>query len=65
MLKRTHSKITKQPEYVSLFAVFVRHASAREKKKVFEQVMKIATEKQRKLMESARTESKYIERKEA
>ncbi len=65
MLDRIRSKFSKQPEYVNPFADFVINASAREKKKVFEQVMREATEKQRKTMERARAAKEEAERKEA
>ncbi len=60
MLESVRRKFTKKTEYVNEFAEFVRNASAREKKKVFEQVMREAIEDQRKLME--RAEKEYRER---
>ena len=49
-------KLKKEPEYINPFADFIRNASASEKKKVYEHVMRKATEDQRKLMERARKE---------
>ncbi len=56
MLDSIRKKIRKEPEYVNPFADFIRNASAREKKKVYEEVMRQAIEDQRKLIERAERE---------
>ncbi len=56
MLETIRSKFRKEPAYNSPFSEFVRNASSREKKKVFEQVMRAAIEEQRKVMERAEKE---------
>lgn len=53
MFEAIRNRFGKRPEYVSPFSEFIRNASSREKKKVFEQVMKEAIEEQRKVMERA------------
>lgn len=56
MLDTVRRKFKKEPEYINPFAEFIRNASAREKKKVYEHVMRKAIEDQRKLMERAQKE---------
>lgn len=50
----TRSKKQKQTETSSEFSRFFREASSREKKKVFMEVARKASEDQRKIIESAR-----------
>lgn len=56
MLETVRRKLSKEPEYINPFAEFIRNASARERKKVFEHVMREATKDQQKLMERAKKE---------
>lgn len=53
MLEELRHKFRRKPDYNSPFSEFIRNASAREKKKVYEQVMREAIEEQRKLIERA------------
>ena len=49
-------KVRTKPEGSSEFSVFIRTASAREKKRVYSKVIKKSIDDQKKLMESATTE---------
>ena len=49
-------KVKVKPEGSSDFSVFIRTASAREKKRVYSKVIKKSIDDQKKLMESATTE---------
>lgn len=53
MFEAIRNKFRKRTGYNSPFSEFIRNASAGEKKKVYEQVMRDAIEEQRKLMERA------------
>ena len=56
MFETVRRKLKKEPEYINPFADFIRNANARERKKVYEHVMRKAAEDQRKLMERAEKE---------
>ena len=56
MFETIRRKLKKEPEYINPFADFIRNAKSRERKKVYEHVMRKAAEDQRKLMERAEKE---------
>ncbi len=62
MFETIRSKLTREPEYNNPFAEFVRNASAREKKKVFEAVMRESIEEQRKLLERAEKDADAVKK---
>lgn len=49
--------IKRKPAATSRFSEFIRNAPAREKKKVYEQVIKRASERQRRVLEGAKKEA--------
>jgi len=51
-------KDRRKPASSSRFSDFIRNASAREKEKVYEQVLKRASERQRRVLEEANKDSK-------
>ena len=57
MIRAIRNKLRQNPQQNSQFSEFIRNASAGEKKKVYERVMRKAIEKQRKLMECAEKET--------
>ena len=61
MLESLRFKFQKRPECNSPFSEFIRNASSREKKKVYEQVMRDAIEMQRKTMR--RAEKEYAQKR--
>ena len=57
MIREIRKKLSPKPQQNSQFSEFIRNASAGEKKKVYERVMRKAIEKQRKIMECAENET--------